>query len=275
MPKEKSAQLLEIFSSLQGEGSYAGHPMTFVRLQGCHVGCTWCDTAHSWTKTTPKARVESPPRSRRFELFENPTSIVQLNRFLESFSDEIISITGGEPLEQADFLQHWLSSPSFVRRGLGEGRSTPPSPPLIPFGDFAPGRVILLETAGIHTTALKKVLPWIDIVSMDFKLPSSTGLKPFWKEHAAFLQTAVDAKKEVYVKIVITKETKPDEIDLSAQIIAKTNPKIPVFCQPASATTDAILGPSIDLLKEYQHRLLKQCARVEVRGQLHKEWNLL
>lgn len=38
----------EIFESIQGEGSYTGAPSVFVRLQGCPVGCAWCDTRHSW-----------------------------------------------------------------------------------------------------------------------------------------------------------------------------------------------------------------------------------
>ena len=38
----------EIFKSIQGEGSYTGSPVMFIRLQGCSVGCAWCDTKHSW-----------------------------------------------------------------------------------------------------------------------------------------------------------------------------------------------------------------------------------
>ncbi len=38
----------EIFTSLQGEGSFVGTPSIFIRLQGCDVGCPWCDTKHTW-----------------------------------------------------------------------------------------------------------------------------------------------------------------------------------------------------------------------------------
>ena len=38
----------EVFETIQGEGSYTGAPAIFIRLQGCPVGCSWCDTKHTW-----------------------------------------------------------------------------------------------------------------------------------------------------------------------------------------------------------------------------------
>ncbi|KHN52357.1 7-carboxy-7-deazaguanine synthase QueE [Pectobacterium fontis] len=40
----------EMFQTLQGEGYFTGVPAVFVRLQGCPVGCSWCDTKHTWDK---------------------------------------------------------------------------------------------------------------------------------------------------------------------------------------------------------------------------------
>ncbi|WP_075183202.1 7-carboxy-7-deazaguanine synthase QueE [Pantoea sp. 1.19] len=40
----------EMFQTLQGEGVYTGVPAIFIRLQGCPVGCSWCDTKHTWEK---------------------------------------------------------------------------------------------------------------------------------------------------------------------------------------------------------------------------------
>jgi organic radical activating enzyme len=40
--------VVETFHSLQGEGLHAGRSAFFIRLAGCSVGCSWCDTKHSW-----------------------------------------------------------------------------------------------------------------------------------------------------------------------------------------------------------------------------------
>ena len=40
----------EMFQTLQGEGYYTGVPALFIRLQGCPVRCSWCDTKHTWDK---------------------------------------------------------------------------------------------------------------------------------------------------------------------------------------------------------------------------------
>src|SRR5690348_12062123 len=44
-------RVAEVFRSLQGEGPSAGTPAHFLRLQGCDVGCHWCDTKYSWDAT--------------------------------------------------------------------------------------------------------------------------------------------------------------------------------------------------------------------------------
>ncbi|UCM63332.1 7-carboxy-7-deazaguanine synthase QueE [Aeromonas hydrophila] len=47
----------EIFQTIQGEGVFTGLPAIFVRLQGCPVGCPWCDTRHTWV-VDPAREVE-------------------------------------------------------------------------------------------------------------------------------------------------------------------------------------------------------------------------
>jgi 7-carboxy-7-deazaguanine synthase len=83
-----TARISEIFLSLQGEGPSAGTPAHFVRLQGCDVGCRWCDTKYSW----------DPGAGSVMEVDE----IWQTARALGDAP--LLVISGGEPLEHAGLL---------------------------------------------------------------------------------------------------------------------------------------------------------------------------
>lgn len=48
--------VVETFHSLQGEGLHAGRSAFFIRLAGCTVGCSWCDTKHSWPAASHPSR---------------------------------------------------------------------------------------------------------------------------------------------------------------------------------------------------------------------------
>ena len=50
MQLRKHYQVNEVFNSVQGEGVLVGTVSTFIRLQGCTVGCSWCDTKYTWAK---------------------------------------------------------------------------------------------------------------------------------------------------------------------------------------------------------------------------------
>lgn len=79
----------EVFGpTVQGEGPYAGHIATFVRLGGCNLSCSWCDTPYTWDGRRFNLRHEVAPRSVSHIL-------QQLDR-----SPGIVVITGGEPFLQ-------------------------------------------------------------------------------------------------------------------------------------------------------------------------------
>jgi 7-carboxy-7-deazaguanine synthase len=82
---ESQIKLNEIFRSLQGESTLAGLPTVFVRLQGCNLRCTWCDT--------PGAREDGPAR------VIDATALVELVRRQRC---RHVCITGGEPLLQRE-----------------------------------------------------------------------------------------------------------------------------------------------------------------------------
>ena len=80
-----SLPVVETFHSLQGEGIHAGRSAFFIRLGGCSVGCSWCDTKHSWPKEVhPQQSLEALQQEARNAVVEGAAFVV---------------ITGGEPLE--------------------------------------------------------------------------------------------------------------------------------------------------------------------------------
>jgi organic radical activating enzyme len=70
----------------------------------------------------------------------------------------------------------------------------------------------------------------VDIVAMDFKLPSSTQGEPCWDEHAEFLKLA--AHKDIFVKIVAGLSTTLEDITASSLLLASYAGRIPVVLQP-------------------------------------------
>ncbi|MEK7248988.1 MAG: 7-carboxy-7-deazaguanine synthase QueE [Bacteroidota bacterium] len=71
----------EIFHSIQGESSYMGMPCVFVRLTGCNLRCTWCDTEYSFYEG-------------------KKMSVVEILSDVEKYNCKLVEVTGGEPLAQ-------------------------------------------------------------------------------------------------------------------------------------------------------------------------------
>jgi 7-carboxy-7-deazaguanine synthase len=81
--------ITEIFKSIQGEGTRAGLPCIFVRLTGCNLRCTWCDTAYAFHGGT-KMSLD--------EVMEKVNALAGAN----SARVPLLEITGGEPLLQPE-----------------------------------------------------------------------------------------------------------------------------------------------------------------------------
>lgn len=77
-----SLDICEIFYSLQGESTRAGLACVFVRLSGCNLSCSWCDTTYAEAQSTPMG-------------------INQIVDQVVAFGCPMVEITGGEPLIQA------------------------------------------------------------------------------------------------------------------------------------------------------------------------------
>lgn len=104
----------------------------------------------------------------------------------------------------------------------------------------------------------------IDVVSMDFKLPSATGQRPFWDEHRRFL--AATGRKSIFVKAVVTADTMLHDILTSAKIIAGHDASLAFILQPASGP----LAPAPATLVEFQNAALGIIGDVRVIPQAHK-----
>ena len=80
-------QVVEIFKSIQGEGTLIGSPMVFIRLWGCNMACKWCDTRYSWA---PEFKTVTKRKNYTAE---------ELKEFLLKTYPEVtwFNFTGGEP----------------------------------------------------------------------------------------------------------------------------------------------------------------------------------
>ena len=84
---ETPVRVSEVFTSIQGEGATVGTPSVFIRLQGCSIGCTWCDTKYSWNPAGGKA-----------------TTLGALLHTVETSPARTVVVTGGEPLQHDAFV---------------------------------------------------------------------------------------------------------------------------------------------------------------------------
>jgi len=86
--------ITEIFRSIQGEGTRAGLPCIFVRLTGCNLRCTWCDTAYAFYGGKQISVEEVCERVRELSLPSTP----------DGKQISLVELTGGEPLLQPEVI---------------------------------------------------------------------------------------------------------------------------------------------------------------------------
>lgn len=127
-PISNTYPINEVFQTIQGEGVYTGVPAIFIRLQGCPVGCPWCDTQHTWEQR-PEQQVEltkvvektQPSSTWAASSGEELLALIQQR----GYSAKHIVLTGGEPamfdlrplgdvLEQAGYKLQIETSGTFL-----------------------------------------------------------------------------------------------------------------------------------------------------------------
>lgn len=245
--KPVDGNVVEIFSAIQGEGPLVGERHLFVRMGNCPFRCHYCDTPLALVPQD-HCLVETPPGSRKFKKHKNPIAPEALAEIARGFLTmpglhRAISITGGEPLYQDAYLKKAL--------------------PLLK----ALGPRIYLETAGYHVPELQSVLEHVDVVAMDIKLPSATGMKPLWSAHRDFLKVAL--AKQVIVKIVVTRKTITADLELSRDIVAEVDRTVPVVLQPVTPAWKSKTAPTLGQLFMWQATLSEKLGQVRIIPQCH------
>jgi 7-carboxy-7-deazaguanine synthase len=247
----QTAALVEVFSAIQGEGLNVGTRQLFVRLGGCDLRCHYCDSAHTW-RAQDTCRIEVTPGQRDFEVYPNPVDVAQLIAWVARqnvhLRHDSLSLTGGEPLLHADFLVAFLSQ-------LRDSVQIP----------------IYLETGGHRPQELKQLLPHLDMVGMDVKLPSVSG-ETHWEAHGVFLSLCDQSGVTVFCKLIVSRGTAEADLDHAAALIAEVNPNIPVFLQPVTPLSEKGQPepPTARQMLDWQAKFKQQLTSVRVIPQTHK-----
>lgn len=196
----------EIFSSVQGEGIFLGEKQVFVRFAGCNLKCSYCDTAFE-----------------NFREYEAQGLLSEIESYGKNFHS--VSLTGGEPLLQKDFLKEVLLL--LKRRGYRA----------------------YLETNGILPAALAEVIENVDIVAMDIKLPSSSENRTnsYWQEHRDFIQIA--REKDLFIKAVISISTTEEDFVAMLDMLISVDYCGILVLQPNSLDGPAKLNGKLAILK--------------------------
>ena len=241
-----SAHVVEIFSSVQGEGKYLGCRQIFVRLADCNLRCAYCDTNF---ERADFCKIETAAGSMLFRDEKNPLDAAQVVEVIKNFAGAVptqaVSFTGGEP------LLHW----QFVDDVAGAVKNF--------------GVKIFLETNGTLPDEFKKISAAVDIVSMDIKLGVGKNL---FALHEKFLRAAHG--KDLYVKMVVADATTPEEFFSAVELVAGVDPKILLILQPVTPIKN-VSAPSAEKLLNFQSTALKKIHDVRIIPQTHKIISLL
>lgn len=231
-----SVRLFEIFTSIEGEGILFGTKTLFVRLAGCPFTCFYCDTKESL-----------PLDSGDEYSIKDACTLIDKKLKDKTFK---VNFTGGDPLIQhnavAELAKHVQSK----------------------------NVLTYLESSCFDADRFNHVLPFIDIVKIEFKTKDSEFVDSkhydrLIENACKCLKSAVFRKKTTYIKIVTSSKTKLQDfkslVEKIFNIVSKDN--IDGFIiQP----TFGVAEPSLDLLLELYDTVYPYYSDVKVVPQLHK-----
>ncbi|MCB9834222.1 MAG: 7-carboxy-7-deazaguanine synthase QueE [Planctomycetes bacterium] len=249
------AEIIEIFSAIQGEGPILGRRQIFLRFGRCDVTCSYCDTPLCHVEL-PAARIERTPGRRDFVRVANPIGLEALIEAVIRLDEprglhHSVSLTGGEPLLHAEAIA--AIAPALRARGLR----------------------LYLETSGHLVAELDRVLDLVDIVGMDIKIASATGFPARHDDNRRFLARCRDAGREVFCKVVIGEDVTDAELDAALAVVAEVAPETPFVIQPLTPFAGRGRPPAPERLIELDERARRRLPQVLVIPQTHKMINQL
>jgi len=259
---ETRARVVEIFSSIQGEAELIGVRQIFLRFFGCNLRCAWCDSPE--TLTAPKGallpgRVEQTPGRADFRSLPNPApreAVLEAVLRLARAPHHSVSLTGGEPLLHARFLQSFL--PELRRAGLRA----------------------YLETNGLLPDHLARVVDQVDWISMDLKPPSCTGDPcPDWLErHREFLRVAASGRPgapRLFLKLIVGAEAEEAELRAAFRLAAREAPEASLTLQPVTPFGPVAVAPTLEAMLDWHALASEYVAEVRLIPQVHKLLSIL
>ena len=193
----------DIYLSLQGEGCLAGTPMVILRLQGCSVGCPFCDTKETWYEDIDK-KVSFRDALGTSENYSDITENEIVGFIRDNFKNTLwVLVTGGEPAEQdLGRLTSCLSKANYR---------------------------IALETSGTATGHENAILNW-NCVSPKIGMPGQREIIPWTIRVADELKFVIGCQKDLdVVSCFLAKYSKRDDCQVCLQPMS-TNQKATELC---------------------------------------------